>query len=54
MAEVKCGIEGCFYGFSKYGRFNSHDHKVGKSSIHHELQQWFCGAGHENWDSRAW
>jgi len=54
MAKLECNVKDCIYEFSRYGEYNIHEHEVGKISITHELQQWFCGVGHENWESKAW
>ncbi len=52
MAKLECNVKDCLHEFSRYGEYNIHEHK--DQGITHELQQWFCGAGHENWETRAW
>ena len=51
MATLECNVKDCPHEFSRYGKFDSHEHDSG---MKHELQQWFCGANHENWETRAW
>jgi len=52
MIKLECNVKDCHYEFSRYGKFDIHEHK--ESGITHELRQWFCGGGHENWESKAW
>jgi len=52
MAKLECNVKDCPHELSRYGKYDTHEHE--ESGMKHELQQWFCGAGHENWSSRAW